>query len=507
MDLAQLAFLGKLPLGRKRVYLDNNATTPLAPKVRKVMEKVLRKNFGNPSSVHHYGREARSILEKARAQLASSLSVAPSRIVFTGCATESNNAVIKALAKHFSPHKKKIIASPIEHPSVMATLEYLKTQGMEIEYCGVDTQGRLDLVRLKQLMDDDCFLLCCMLANNESGVIQDMESISKLVKKKDCLLLCDCVQAFGKIPIKLKEWGVDYASFSAHKLYGPKGIGALYIKEGVPFSALVHGGHQETGLRAGTEALHNIAGFGEACLNVPRLLRHSHHLQKLKTHFLESLKKRQLDFILNSPEQYCLPNTISIRFPGISNHQLMAYLDYQGIAVSAASACSSRSQKISHVLKAIGLSDEEAGETIRISLGHQSRKKDIDYTVKTLAAFIMAPQKQIEMLPSSRLNKEIILDDDNYLLDLRPESFRKKEGNLPKADERSFFALEKFYKELPRDKKIIIICEGGGFSFVAAYFLKKKGFSRVSNVLGGFEKWKSYFPELILKNASSLIKD
>jgi cysteine desulfurase len=362
-------------LFKRKVYLDNNATTSVSSSVRKTMNRVLKYHFGNPSSGYQKGKRASQIIEKAREQVAKSIHAHSHEIYFSGCATESNNAVLKTLSKHFYPQKKKIISTPIEHPSIMNTLAFLETQGIIVQYCPVDRFGFVSTTELEKLIDDDTFLICCMLANNEIGTLQNIREISALAKAHNILVMSDCVQAFGKIPIDVKELGVDYATFSAHKLHGPKGVGALYARISSPLIPFIHGGHQEEGIRAGTESVHNIAGFGKACQEVRKLISHSTNILLLKNQFIDQLKVLKPDIIINSPTENCLSNTISVTFPGINSRELMMMLDYYGISVSSGSACSTQINKPSHVLKAIGLSDKAAEETIRISLGKETKTR------------------------------------------------------------------------------------------------------------------------------------
>jgi cysteine desulfurase len=374
-------------LFKRKVYLDNNATTSVSSSVRKTMNRVLKYHFGNPSSGYQKGKRASQIIEKAREQVAKSIHAHSHEIYFSGCATESNNAVLKTLSKHFYPQKKKIISTPIEHPSIMNTLAFLETQGIIVQYCPVDRFGFVSTTELEKLIDDDTFLICCMLANNEIGTLQNIREISALAKAHNILVMSDCVQAFGKIPIDVKELGVDYATFSAHKLHGPKGVGALYARISSPLIPFIHGGHQEEGIRAGTESVHNIAGFGKACQEVRKLISHSTNILLLKNQFIDQLKVLKPDIIINSPTENCLSNTISVTFPGINSRELMMMLDYYGISVSSGSACSTQINKPSHVLKAIGLSDKAAEETIRISLGKDTKRGDISYTIKVLSKY------------------------------------------------------------------------------------------------------------------------
>ncbi len=505
IEIQLFEFLKHLWHFKRHVYLDFNATTHVSNHVRRKMNHVLKYCYGNPSSLYGIARKSAEILEEARQHLAEAIHADPHEIYFTGCATESNNAVLKSVSHYFYPKKKKIISTPIEHPSVINTLEFLKTQGIRVEYCPVDAEGRVLLAELEKLIDEETFLVCCMLANNEIGTIQDIPAITKIAAQHNVLVLSDCVQAFGKIPIDLHGWGVDYASFSAHKLYGPKGVGALYIKQGSPFAPFMHGGHQENGLRAGTESLHNIAGFGAACQDVTTLLAHSEQIRDLKRQFIEQLKEIKPDCVINSPATDCLPNTINITFPNMNNAGLMAMLDYFGIAVSAGSACSSQADKPSHVLKAIGLSDQAAQETIRVSLGCSTSTRDIRYTTRVFKDYIEGRTLLVNMIKPAQLNETILFDEQTYILDVRPQYLRRKFKSLPNSHEVSFASIEKYLHLLPRDKHILVVCQGGYLSYIGAYYLKAKGFAHVSNLQDGVDGWKMRRNDLYQKYAGQNI--
>ncbi len=375
---------------KRNVYLDNNATTYVSRSVRRTMNRILKYHWGNPSSGYQRGKTAFQIIEHAREQVAKSINAHSHEVYFSGSATESNNAILNTLSNHFYPSKKKIITTPIEHPSVMNTLEFLETRGIHVQYCPVDRFGFVLIKEIENLIDEDTFLICCMLANNEIGSVQNIPEISAIAKKHNILLMSDCVQAFGKIPINVKELGVDYATFSAHKLYGPKGVGAMYAKIGKPLLAFIHGGHQEESTRAGTESVHNIAGFGKACNQIRNLISYSSDIKLLKEQFIEQLKKVKPDIIINSPIENCLSNTLSVTLQDINSKELMMMLDYHGISVSSGSACSTQLNKPSHVLKSIGLSDSLADETIRISLGKDTKKRDLNYTIKIIEKYLKA---------------------------------------------------------------------------------------------------------------------
>jgi cysteine desulfurase len=387
----------------------------------------------------------------------------------------------------------------------MNTLAYLETQGVVVEYCPVDGQGRVLLAELEQRVDDETFLVCCMLANNETGIIQDIAAVAKIASQHGARVLTDCTQALGKIPIDVHAWGIDYASFSAHKLYGPKGVGALYVKQGSPFMPLLHGGHQESGMRAGTESLHNIVGFGAACQDVNRLLAHAGQTRVLKRRLIQRLKEIKPDCVINSPEAECLPNTVSITFPNVDNAGLMAILDYQGIAVSAASACSTGEDMPSHVLKAMGISDRAARETIRISLGWKTSAGDIRYTAKAIRNYIQGRTPLVNMITSAQLNETILFDERTFILDVRPPDDRKRFKGLPNSHEVAPLAVEKYLEQLPRDKQILVVCPGGGLSLMVSYYLKAKGFKNIINLRGGLDGWRKRRSDLYQKYAGQNI--
>lgn len=481
---------------KRQVYLDHNATTRVSISVRKKMRRVLKQTYGNPSSLYELARYSSEIIEEARLQVADAVHAGQDEIFFTGCATESNNAVLKSLSTYYYPKKKKIISTRAEHSSVINTLDYLQEQGIHIEYCPVDKYGRIILNELEKLIDKDTFLICCMLANNEIGTIQDIRTISKIAAKQGILVMSDCVQALGKIPVNLHELGVNYASFSAHKLNGPKGTGALYIKHGCPFIPLIHGGQQEAGLRAGTESIHNIAGFGMACKNISKLLSKSDYIHNLKEELISHLKALYPDCTINSPDKDCLPNTVSFTFPGISNIALMALLDYHGIAVSGGSACSSHEDKPSHVLSAIGISDQSAEETIRISLGGETQRSEIRYFVNVLRRYVTKESLLVKLISPELLDKEFLFADQTFILDVRPSFLRRTIKSLPNAHEVTFFSLRRYLSQLPRDKNIVVVCQHGNLSYLATRYLISKGFKFTSSLSTGMVGWKAHYAEL-----------
>jgi cysteine desulfurase len=490
---------------KPRVYLDHNATTNVSRHVLRTMHRVLKHYYGNPSSLYRLARKSADIMEQARQRVAEAIHADPQEIYFTGSATESNNAVLKEVSGHCLSKKNKIISTPIEHPSIIKTLQHLETRGIVVEYCPVDRQGRVILAELEREVDEQTFLICCMAANNETGVVQDIRAITKIARRHNVLVMTDCVQALGKIPVDVHGWDVAYASFSAHKLYGPKGIGALYVKQGRPLSPILHGGHQENGMRAGTESLHNMAGFGAACQDVGKLLLDAPRIRALKNQLIQRLKQIKPDCVINFPEAEteCLPNTISITLPGLDNTDLMGMLDYCGIAVSAGSACSTGETEPSHVLKAIGLSDRAAKETIRISLGQSNSARDIHYVTRVFEDCIEGRAQQfVNRIAPAKLNESILFDEQTYILDVRMPDDRKKFKGLPNSHELSpFYAVDRCLDQLPRDKHILVVCPGGGFSLMVAYHLKAKGFKRISDLRGGFHAWRIRRSDLYQKYA------
>jgi cysteine desulfurase len=507
MEIQYLEFMKHLFRFNRQVYLDHNATTPVSSRVQRKMEQALKYHYGNPSSFYGIGRKSAEIVEDARRNVANAIHSDSSEVYFTACATESNNAVLKSVAAHFHQKKNKIVSTPIEHPSVMNTLAHLATQGVVVELCPVDSQGRVLLAEFEKRVDDDTFMVCCMLANNETGVIQDLRAVTKIARVHGALVLTDCVQALGKIPIDVHALDVDYASFSAHKLYGPKGIGGLYVKQGSPFAPLLHGGHQESGLRAGTESLHNIVGFGAACQDVDKLLADAGLIRTLKRQLIQRLKEIKPDCVINSPEteSECLPNTLSITFPGVENAGLMGMLDYRGIAVSAGSACSTGEDTPSHVLKAIGLSDQAARETIRISLGPATSARDIWYMTQVAKKYFEGQDSFVNMITPAQLNEDILFDENTFILDVRPPNDRIRVRGLPNSHEVNPVFVEKYLKQLPRDKQILVYCPGGGLSVMISYYLKAKGFKLVTNLRGGLDGWRKRRGDLYQKYAGQNI--
>src|SRR6056297_2593493 len=379
----------------RQVYLDNNATTPLHPKVKEEMIKAMEV-YGNPSSMHQFGRAAKVMVREARERIASFIGSSPEEIVFTGSGSESGNTVLSILS---CPSKqcnclgigkyRKIITTVIEHPCVLETAKCIAQRDIEVKFLPVDQYGKIRIEELKEELKKGPALVSIMAANNEIGTIQDIKKISELVHQYGSIFHTDAVQAVGKIPVNVNDLGVDFLSFSSHKVYGPKGIGALYVRKNTPFCPLIRGGHQESGRRAGTENTLGIVGFGKAIeMRKQEMLAEHERLMGFK----EKLKKgiiSKIDHVrFNGHPEDCLANTLNVSFPGAEGESILLYLDLEGIAVSTGSACASGSLDPSHVLLATDIPIECAHGSIRISMGRDTTSENIDYMIEVLPRVI-----------------------------------------------------------------------------------------------------------------------
>ena len=380
-------------MSAKRVYMDYNATTPLHPEVATIMHEAMDV-FGNPSSLHDEGRVARNMVELARDQCANLINAGNEEIVFSGSGSEANNAVLNlfpCLSFNCDQNcqRTEIITTSIEHPCIMETSRCLTVRGLTVHIIGVDSEGRLKIDELKDKLNERTALVSVMMANNEIGTLQDIETICKLAHEQGALFHSDAIQAVGKIPVDVKKLDVDFMSFSAHKIYGPKGVGGLYVKKGVHFCPFIRGGHQEHGRRAGTENTLGIIGCGKAMeCRMSELEEETTRLLKLKARFRSGIQDNIPDVIFNGSVEHCLPGTLNVSFKGCEGEALLLYLDLEGIAVSTGSACSSGSLDPSHVLLATGLPSEDAHGSIRFSAGRTTSEEDIDYVLDKLASVV-----------------------------------------------------------------------------------------------------------------------
>lgn len=374
-------------MSRTPIYLDHNATTPLHPEVKALMRDALEE-YGNPSSMHQYGRQARQLIEEARARVAALINAAPDEIVFMGSGSEANNTVLSMLTCPLrgcstpALGKPRLLTSVIEHPCILETAKCIAGQSADVEYVKVDEHGLIDMNDFKEKLRGDTLLVSIMMANNEIGTVQDMHTIAEITKKQGALLHTDAVQAVGKIPVDVAVLPVDFLSMSAHKIYGPKGVGALYIRKGSPYCPLIHGGHQEQGRRAGTENTLGIVGMGKAAeMRLKEMDAEAVRLIDLKKHLMSELTSAIDDILFISDPDHDLPGTLSVSFPGIEGEAMLLYLDFEGVMVSTGSACASGSLDPSYVIISTGKSLECAHGSIRISMGRSTTEEEIEYTV------------------------------------------------------------------------------------------------------------------------------
>ena len=367
----------------RQVYLDNSATTPIKGDVLKEMLPFLTEHFGNASSLYTPGLVARRALDEAREKVAALINAKANEVYFTGCGSESDNWVLKGVASSLKNKGNHIITTVTEHPAMLRTCEYLEKNGYEVTYLGIDDQGRLNPAELEAAIKDTTILVSIMMVNNEIGTIHPIKELAAIAKKHGVLFHTDAVQAVGNVPIDVKDLGVDFLSMSAHKIYGPKGVGGLYIRRGAKLGTLIFGGGQESGKRAGTENVAGIVGFGKAAeLALNSLDEHIKHSTEIRNYLAEKLTAEIPDVIINGSMDNRHPGNLNVTFKYIEGESILIQLDACGICISTGSACSSKSLKPSHVLSALGVPVELIHGTVRFSVGDFTTKEDIDYTVE-----------------------------------------------------------------------------------------------------------------------------
>jgi cysteine desulfurase len=378
----------------RTVYLDNNATTPLHPEVKKALIEGLE-IFGNPSSMHSFGREAREHIEQAREQVASFIGAEAREILFVGSGSEANNTVLSLLRCESTScactmsGRHGLVTTTIEHPCVLNTARNLGRGKHEVTYLAVDRHGRIDLDDLRRSVTDTVGLVSIMMANNEIGTIQDIKAAARIAHEGGALFHTDAVQAVGKIPVDVLDLDVDFLSLSGHKIYGPKGVAALYVKKGTPYCPLILGGHQESGRRAGTENSLGIIGLGKAVeMRALEMADEEPRLLAMKNALKAGIAQAIPDALFMGHPEHCLPGTLSVSFAGAEGEAILLYLDLAGIAVSTGSACASGSLDPSHVIMATGVPVENAHGSIRISLGRENTMDDVAYMLEHLPPII-----------------------------------------------------------------------------------------------------------------------
>ncbi|MFH1352816.1 MAG: cysteine desulfurase NifS [bacterium] len=386
-----------------KIYLDHNATTPVDPRVVKAMAPYFRRDFGNASSLHSFGRSARKAVEEAREKIAVFLGASPGEIVFTSGGTESDNFAVKGAAFANGEKGKHIITSAIEHPAVLGTCKFLEKRGYRVTYLSVDEYGVVSMDELKKSIGDETVLVTVMHANNEVGTIQPVKEIGEIAKRNNVLFHTDAVQAAGKIPINVDDLKIDLLSLSGHKLYGPKGIGVIYIRKGTKLESIIHGGHHEKNHRAGTENVAGIVGFAKAVeIAGKEMSEENERLKKLRDKFVSGIMNSIKHVKLNGHPARRLPNTADLSFKYIEGESIVLKLDLKGVAASSGSACASGSLEPSHVLSAMGIPPEIAQGSVRFSLGRGSTEKDIDFVVKELPGIVNVLRKMSPIYPGDK---------------------------------------------------------------------------------------------------------
>jgi cysteine desulfurase len=372
----------------KVIYTDNNATTQVAPEVLEEMLPYFHDLYGNPSSMHSFGGQVAGKLKEAREKVAGLIGATPGEILFTSCGTESDNTAIRA-AIESNPDKKHIITTRVEHPAVKNLCEYLSKNGYRVTFLPVDRKGRLNLEYFRKSLSNDTAIVSIMWANNETGVVFPIEEIAQVTREKEIVFHTDAVQAVGKIPIDVQQVPVDMLSLSGHKLHGPKGIGALYVRKGTRFSPFLIGGHQERGRRGGTENVTSIIGLGRACeLAAEHMTEENERVKYLRDRVENEILKQIPNALVNGDRENRLPNTTSISFEYVEGEAILLMMNEFGISASSGSACTSGSLEPSHVLRAMGVPFTAAHGSIRFSLSIYNTREEIDFIIEKLPPII-----------------------------------------------------------------------------------------------------------------------
>jgi len=372
----------------KTIYVDNNATTRVAPEVFEEMTPYFTELYGNPSSMHFFGGQVQEKVEEARERVATLLGARPQEIIFTSCGTESDNAAIMS-ALQCNPEKRHVLTTRVEHPAVKNLVAHLKREGYRVTELPVDREGLLSIEEVSRAMTEDTVIVSVMWANNETGVLFPVEEIATLAKSRGIIFHTDAVQAVGKIPINLAESQIDMLSLSGHKLHAPKGIGVLYVRRGTRFAPFVVGGHQEGGRRGGTENVPYIIGLGKACeLAATNLEEENLRVKNLRDKLENGLLDRIENSMINGDSEQRLPNTLSISFEYVEGESILLKLSDRGICASSGSACTSGSLEPSHVLRAMGVPFTAAHGSIRFSLSTYNTEEEIDYILEVMPPII-----------------------------------------------------------------------------------------------------------------------
>ena len=483
----------------KKVYLDHNATTPIHPQVVKFISRNMRKINGNPSSLHTVGRHAKYLIEEARETIANALGCSSGKIFFTSGGTEGNNAVLKGVfakgerqsgcqskhqcdcqndSKNDSRYNSggTLVISALEHESVLGAAGQLEERGVKVIRV-------TDISQIEAVLDDDVRLVSIMHSNNETGIVNDVERVGKLCKARGILFHVDAVQSFCKILVQPEKIGCDFLTISSHKVGGPKGCGALYVRDENLLEALIYGGSQEHTLRGGTENVHSIAGFGEAVrLRMNSIDSDYEYLLNWRRQFLSGLREIYPDVKVNEADTQ-LPGTMSLTFTGESNLKLLSALDCYGVEVSIGSACTADRIVPSHVLLGMGYGEQYALSTIRISASASNSMADLRYVLKVFREIRTQKLDNFVYLMPEQLTQE--LRKSAYLIDVRWPYERMLRPSLPEAHEVNALSLETWSKAVPRDREVVIMCSTGIISGLNGYKLARKGYD-VKVLYGGY---------------------
>lgn len=376
------------------IYLDHAATTPIDPSVRAVMDEISHTYFANPSSIHSPGQKSKVLIENSRKTVAQSINAKPGEIVFTSGGTEANNLALIGAAKANRDRGNHIVTSKIEHPAVLETLNYLSKNGFRISYIDVNQKGLIDLTQLKKSICEDTILISLMMVNNETGCLLPIKEVGELIRDLPIIFHTDAVQALDKMDINVSELNLDLMSLSSHKIYGPKGCGALVVRQGIDIDPILFGGSQETFRRPGTENLSAICGFAEAITQIPHHKKNKKVLPALVNLLENKLKEVFPDIEINGDQTNRAPGFSNIYFPFMAGDSVLMNLDLQDIAVSTGSACSSGSQKPSHVLKAMGFAEDRVNNSVRFSMGRNTTEDEIIKTIDVLKSIYKNSQKR-----------------------------------------------------------------------------------------------------------------
>jgi len=375
----------------KSIYLDYNSTTPLDERVLEAMLPYLKEKYGNASSIHHFGREAKAGIEEAREKVAAVIGAEPSEIYFTSGGTEADNIALKGVAYQRKGKREHLVISSIEHHAILESARALQKDGFKVNFADTDNLGIVTGETLQRLVTEQTSIVSIMHANNEVGTIQDIKGLAALAHAKGALFHTDAVQSTGKINVNVKELDIDLLSLSAHKIYGPKGVGALFIRKGIKIAPLFHGGHHEKGRRAGTENVAGIVGLGRA-IEIAEEMREKEHarLVSLADFFITELQDKVADVFLNGPRDNNMrvPSTVNCSFQAVEGESIILSLDMKGVGVASGSACTSGSLEASHVLTAMNVPPELAQGSIRFSFGRFTTKDDLDYTISVIPEII-----------------------------------------------------------------------------------------------------------------------